>query len=74
MPVCADLTARCPWPQIGVAFDEPVGKHSGTVKGKSYFECGEGHGTFARGRNVKTGDYPEVDPLADDDDGTDDEL
>lgn len=51
----------------GVAFDEPVGRGNGSVKGTSYFKCGEKFGGFIRPLNVATGDFPERDPLADDD-------
>lgn len=48
-----------PW--VGVKFDEPMGINDGSVKGKSYFECEESHGSFVRGKNVTTGDFPERD-------------
>mmetsp|Transcript_8956 Transcript_8956/g.16829 ORF Transcript_8956/g.16829 Transcript_8956/m.16829 type:complete len:678 (+) Transcript_8956:257-2290(+) len=37
---------------IGVELDNPVGKNNGTVKGKSYFECPEKCGVFAKARDV----------------------
>ncbi|XP_067011702.2 dynactin subunit 1 isoform X2 [Anabrus simplex] len=33
---------------IGVILDEPKGKNSGTVQGKTYFQCKENHGIFVR--------------------------
>lgn len=57
---------------VGVQFDEPVGKGSGTVKGKVYFECENKYGGFVRPHNVAVGDFPVQDPFADLSD--DDEL
>lgn len=45
---------------IGVEYDEPVGKHNGSVKGKSYFSCSDGYGSFVRPDVVKAGDFPPV--------------
>lgn len=59
---------------VGVQFDEPVGKGSGTVKGKTYFECDNKFGGFVRPHNVAVGDFPEKDPFADLSDDDDDEL
>ena len=33
---------------IGVALDDAKGKNDGTVQGKTYFNCPEGHGIFVR--------------------------
>lgn len=33
---------------IGVILDDPKGKNSGTVQGKSYFQCKDNHGIFVR--------------------------
>ncbi|CAI8000041.1 CAP-Gly domain-containing linker protein 2 [Geodia barretti] len=33
---------------VGVAFDRPYGKHSGTVKGVKYFKCKDKHGVFVK--------------------------
>ena len=46
---------------VGVAFDEPVGLHDGTIKGEKYFECNPRYGSFVRGKNVICGDFPEID-------------
>lgn len=51
---------------VGVQYDEPLGKHDGTVKGKRYFDCPPRHGGLLRPDKVKAGDYPERDPFEDD--------
>jgi tubulin-folding cofactor B len=48
---------------VGVKFDEPVGKSSGTLGTKVVFEAAPGYGGFLRGYNVTTGDFPVVDDL-----------
>lgn len=53
---------------VGVVFDEPVGMTNGSVKGVEYFQCGEGYGSFVRGKNMAVGDFPEKDLMDDDDD------
>lgn len=53
---------------IGIAYDEPQGKHDGTVKGKSYFKCLPKYGVFVRPNKVTIGDFPEEDFDLDDDD------
>ena len=55
---CAGLPAGY-W--VGVQFDEPVGRNNGTVKGKRYFVCPLGYGSFLRPDKVQAGDYPEID-------------
>lgn len=57
------LTGECLW--IGVQLDEPVGKHDGIIKGKRYFQAHHHAGTFVKPSAVRTGDFPEVDPFAD---------
>jgi len=45
---------------VGVCYDEPYGKHDGTVQGRRYFECQSPYGAFVRPKNVECGDYPEL--------------
>ena len=56
---------------VGVAFDEPLGKNNGTIKGKAFFSCPDNHGAFVRPDRVTVGDFPELD--IDDLDSSDDE-
>ncbi|CAL9768994.1 unnamed protein product [Musa acuminata subsp. burmannicoides] len=51
---------------VGIQYDEPLGKHDGTVKGKRYFDCPPQHGVMLRPDKVKVGDYPERDPFEED--------
>lgn len=44
---------------VGVEFDEPIGKHSGTVDDIAYFSCRNKHGAFIRPDKVAVGDFPE---------------
>ncbi|GMH08650.1 hypothetical protein Nepgr_010490 [Nepenthes gracilis] len=48
---------------VGIQYDEPLGKHDGTVKGMRYFECPLLHGAMVRPDKVQVGDYPERDPF-----------
>jgi dynactin 1 len=43
---------------VGVELDAPVGKHNGTVQGKSYFSCRDGHGIFVKPTAAKPTDVP----------------
>ncbi|ORX62149.1 hypothetical protein DM01DRAFT_1379982 [Hesseltinella vesiculosa] len=38
---------------IGIELDEPLGKNSGVVQGKRYFECRMNHGVFVRPSQVR---------------------
>jgi len=43
---------------VGVELDTPTGKHNGTVQGKSYFTCRDGHGVFVRPAATKLSNVP----------------
>ena len=58
---------------IGIEFDEPVGKNNGTIDGVKIFECRNNHGSFVKPKQVEVGDFPELDPFAEDED-MDEEL
>ncbi|GJN89282.1 hypothetical protein Rhopal_002261-T1 [Rhodotorula paludigena] len=51
---------------VGVEWDEPVGKNDGAVEGKRYFQTGPLRASFVRPDKVTVGDYPELDPFAED--------
>ncbi|KAJ3287660.1 hypothetical protein HK104_008493 [Borealophlyctis nickersoniae] len=46
---------------VGISYDEPLGKHNGTVQGESYFTCQPNHGACVRPNKVTVGDFPEED-------------
>ncbi|KAJ3394073.1 hypothetical protein HDU84_000101 [Entophlyctis sp. JEL0112] len=55
------LTKFKPGYWIGIEYDEPLGKHDGSVDGQRYFDARPRHGAFARPNKVRVGDYPEED-------------
>lgn len=38
---------------VGIELDAPLGNHSGTIKGETYFTCKEKHGVFVRPAQVE---------------------
>ncbi|CAE6482486.1 unnamed protein product [Rhizoctonia solani] len=50
---------------VGIEYDEPVGKNDGSVQGEKYFTCPDKHGAFVRPERVTVGDFPPIDPFAD---------
>ncbi|KAK4056832.1 hypothetical protein OIO90_002082 [Microbotryomycetes sp. JL221] len=53
---------------VGIEWDEPVGKNDGAVEGKRYYQTGPMRASFVRPDKVTVGDFPELDPFADEDD------
>lgn len=41
---------------VGIVFEEPVGKHNGTVSGTEYFKCDSMHGLFVRSHRLQRTD------------------
>ncbi|SGY45751.1 BQ5605_C001g00333 [Microbotryum silenes-dioicae] len=52
---------------VGIEWDEPVGRNDGSVDGVKYFETKPLRASFVRPDKVTVGNFPEVDPFADDD-------
>lgn len=41
---------------VGLVFEEPIGKHNGTVAGHEYFKCDSMHGLFVRSHRLQRTD------------------
>lgn len=48
---------------IGVTYDEPFGKHDGSIDGERYFTCQNNHGVFVRPRDVKKCEDEEMEEI-----------
>lgn len=38
---------------VGIEFDEPIGKHNGSISGHQYFQCPSMHGLFVRSHRLQ---------------------
>ena len=52
---------------VGIVYDEPVGKNDGSVGGHRFFTAQPGYGGLVRPAAVTTGEFPELDEFASDD-------
>jgi len=46
---------------VGVKYDEPYGKHDGSLNGKRYFETFPKYGSFVSPSSIVIGDFPVID-------------
>ncbi|KAJ3008071.1 UNVERIFIED_CONTAM: hypothetical protein HDU68_003238 [Siphonaria sp. JEL0065] len=61
------LTKFKPGHWAGIEYDEPLGKHDGSVGGEKYFDAKPKYGAFARPNKMEVGDFSEEDLFGDDD-------
>lgn len=59
------VISACPVPSVAIPSDFT---HARSVDGKRYFETGALRASFVRPDKVTVGDFPELDPFADEDD------